>query len=79
MTTWEDNPDMLLIAATVKRTNTVGASSEGPNILKRRAFKVAESGTTDINNELQEVRSLRPFLLRENIDLCHQSVSGFPV
>lgn len=35
MTTWEDSPDMLLIAATIKQTNTVSASSEGPNILKR--------------------------------------------
>lgn len=35
MTTWEDSPDMLLIAATIKRTNTVSASSEGPKILKK--------------------------------------------
>lgn len=34
MTTWEDSPDMLLIAATIKWTNTVSASSEGPNSLK---------------------------------------------
>lgn len=81
-TTWEDSPDMLLIAATIKQTNTVSASSVGPNILKRWAFKVAESGTTDINNKLppvQKVQGLRPFLLRENIGLCHQSVSDFPV
>lgn len=35
MTTWEDSPDMLLIAATIKWTNTVSASTEGPNSLKR--------------------------------------------
>lgn len=29
MTTWEDSPDMLLIAATIKWTNTVSSSSEG--------------------------------------------------
>lgn len=28
MTTWEDSPDMLLIAAIIKWTNTVSASSE---------------------------------------------------
>lgn len=79
MTTWEDSPDMLLIAATIKQTNTVSAFSEGPHILKGWAFKVAESGTTDINNELptvQYVQSLRPVLLHENIGL---SRSGFPV
>lgn len=45
MTTWEDSPDMLLIAATIKWTNTVSAYSGGPNSLKIWAFKVAESGT----------------------------------
>lgn len=82
MTTWEDSPDMLLIAATIKQTNTVSASSEGPNVPKRRTFKVAESGITDINNELPTVQLFpgsRPFLYREKFGPGHRFVSGFQV
>lgn len=51
MTTWEDNPNMSIVAAIMQKTNTVLWS---PKITQERIYKVSGRGTIEAVTSYQQ-------------------------